>query len=250
MWTANDPKGDVLFHWEISRAAACLENLVPESFQGIIQSDAYAAYESFAAKRPGIQLVGCWAHARRNFCDAGEHTPLRSGWTLKQIANLYAIESRLRKIQAGPALRAALRQAQSRPILERLQRALGKMSASGLHLPQSLFAKAIAYTLDNWKELTAYSDNGRLEIDNNLVENAIRPTAIGKKNWLFIGDADAGQRSAIIYTVIESCRRRGIDPYAYLRDVLTRLPGATNQMIPEFTPAAWAEARKPVRKAA
>jgi AraC-like DNA-binding protein len=78
-----------------------------------------------------------------------------------------------------------------RPILARLQRALGKMSASGLHLPQSLFAKAIACTLDNWTELTAYSHNGRIEIDNNLVENAIRPTAIGKKNWLFICDADA-----------------------------------------------------------
>ena len=81
-----------------------------------------------------------------------------------------------------------------------------------------------------------------MEIDNNLVENAIRPTAIGKKNWLFIGEAEAGQRSAIIYTVIESCRRRGIDPYTYLKDVLTRLPKMTNHQIPEVTPAAWAKA--------
>ena len=117
------------------------------------------------------------------------------------------------------------------------------MASSGLHLPQSTFAKAIAYTLENWKELYLYADSGLIEIDYNLVENAIRPTAIGKKNWLFIGDANTGQRSAIIYTLIESCRRRGIDPQAYLRDVLTRLPGATNQQIPRFTPARWAEAR-------
>lgn len=86
--------------------------------------------------------------------------------------------------------------------------------------------------------------NGRVEIDNNLVENAIRPTAIGKKNWLFIGQAEAGERSAIIYTVIESCRRRGINPYAYLREVLTRLPRMTNKQIPEVTPQAWAKAQR------
>jgi hypothetical protein len=82
------------------------------------------------------------------------------------------------------------------------------------------------------------------------VENAIRPTAIGKKNWLFIGEAEAGQRSAIIYTLIECCRRRGIDPQDYLRDLLTRLPTATNKMIPEFTPAGWAKAHSKLKKAA
>ncbi|HEX7860806.1 MAG TPA: transposase [Verrucomicrobiae bacterium] len=86
--------------------------------------------------------------------------------------------------------------------------------------------------------------DGRIEIDNNLVENAIRPTALGKKNWLFIGEAGAGQRGAIIYTVIESCRRRNIDPYTYLRDILTRLPHLTNHQITEVTPAAWAKAQQ------
>lgn len=87
-----------------------------------------------------------------------------------------------------------------------------------------------------------FLNNGRVEIDNNLVENAIRPTAIGKKNWLFFGEADAGQRSAIMYTIIESCRRREIDPYAYLRDVLTRLPHMTNRQVPEVIPSAWGKA--------
>ena len=90
--------------------------------------------------------------------------------------------------------------------------------------------------------------NSRLEIDNNLVENAIRPTALGKKNWLFIGEATAGQRSAIIYTIIESCRRRGIDPFAYLREVFTRLPTMTNWQVKDITPQAWA--KKDQRRAA
>src|SRR6185369_14281732 len=97
--------------------------------------------------------------------------------------------------------------------------------------------------------LEVYLRDGRIAIDNNLVENAIRPTAIGKKNWLFVGEAGAGQRGAIIYTIIESCRRRKLDPYAYLRDLLTRLPHLTNRQIPEVTPAAWAKALKKSRPA-
>ena len=91
---------------------------------------------------------------------------------------------------------------------------------------------------------------GRVEIDNNLVENAIRPTAIGPKNWLFIGHAEAGERSAIIYTVIESCRRRKLNPYDYLKDVLTRLPNMTNKQIPEVTPQAWAKTQRTLQRQA
>jgi len=133
---------------------------------------------------------------------------------------------------------------QSRPIVQRFQRALVRLKTSGHHLPQSQLGQAIDYALGQWTTLEVYLGEGRVEIDNNLVENAIRPTAIGKKNWLFIGDAGAGERSAIIYTVIESCRRRGIDPYAYLRDALTRLPSMTNRQIPEVTPEAWAKAQR------
>ena len=100
------------------------------------------------------------------------------------------------------------------------------------------------YTLSQWSTLEVYLQDGRVELDNNLVENTIRPTALGKKNWLFIGDAGAGQRSAIIYTVIESCRRRGLDPLSYLRDVLSRLPKMTNHQIPEVLPVAWAKAQQ------
>jgi len=141
----------------------------------------------------------------------------------------------------GPNLRVAVRAWQSRPIVVRLKRALIKLKTSGRHLPQSSLGSAMDYALNQWPTLEVFLNDGRVEIDNNLVENAIRPTAIGKKNWLFIGAAEAGERSAIIYTVIESCRRRKLNPYAYLKDVLTRLPNMTNKQIPEVTPQAWAK---------
>jgi transposase len=111
-------------------------------------------------------------------------------------------------------------------------------------LPQSTMGKAVTYALSQWESLEVYLHEPEIEIDNNLVENEIRPTALGIKNWLFFGDADAGERSAIIYSIIESCRRRGIEPYTYLHDVLTRSPSMTNRQIKDVVPKAWAAARR------
>ena len=186
-----------------------------------------------------MALAGCWAHVRRKFFESLESSPRSAGWILRQLQHLYAIESPLRDVKAGPRLRQAVRAHQSRPLVERLERVLIRLKSCGRHLPQSPLATAIDYALGQWTSLQVFWKDGRVEIDNNLVENAIRPTAIGKKNWLFIGEADAGQRSAIIYTLIESCRRRRIDPYAYLRDMFTRLPHMTNRQITKVIPSAW-----------
>jgi transposase len=105
----------------------------------------------------------------------------------------------------------------SRPLVKRFHRALTRWKLTRRFLPRSGLGLALDYALSNWQPLSVYLDDGRIEIDNNLVENAIRPTAIGKRNWLFIGEAEAGNRSAILYTIVECCRRRGIDPAAYLR---------------------------------
>jgi transposase len=250
LWTCSRPGGDVFYRWETSRAAACLDNIIPVDFNGTVQCDGYSAYRAFANRRNGVELAGCWAHARRKFHEALEQSPKTAGWIMRQIQHLYRVEARLREHKAGPGLRAAVRAHESKPIVERLERALVRLKSSGKHLPQSLLGIAIDYALGQWRTLDVYLGGGRVEIDNNLVENAIRPTALGKKNWLFMGDADAGERGAIIYTVIESCRRRGIDPYAYLKDVLTRLPKMTNHQIPEVTPAAWAKARLQLQRQA
>ena len=249
LWVCAVPRGDVVFHWATSRATECLANVVPGDFTGTVQCDGYAAYPAFARQHPRpLTLAGCWAHVRRKFHDARDQSPRLTGWLLRQLQHLYQVEAELRELRAGPRLRAALRASQSRMLVERLQRVLIRVQARVL--PQSLLGQAISYALGQWSMLTVYLDDGRVEIDNNLVENAIRPTALGKKNWLFVGADTAGDRSAILYTIIESCRRRGLDPYAYLKDVLTRLPTLTNHQIGQIIPAVWGKNRPPLQRIA
>ena len=240
LWTCLRPDGDVFYRWETSRAAECLRRVIPVDFSGKLQCDGYEGYPCFAKKHAGeLVLVGCWAHVRRAFFEAKAEAPKLAGFILRQIQLLYAVEKELKKAKAGPKLREARRAAQSVPILQRLQRVLVLLKTKRGILPQSGFGKAIRYALGQWESVMVYAGDGRVEIDNNPCERAIRPTAVGKKNWLFFGEAEAGERSAIVYTIIESCRRRGIDPYAYLRDVLTRLPSMTNWQIRDITPEAW-----------
>jgi transposase len=251
LWVAHRPREDVLFEWYTTREAKCLNKLIPIDFSGTIQCDGYSAYDYFARHRTTearlVLLAGCWAHARRGFYEARDHAPKEAGWVLIQIAHLYAIERKLRCQRAGPALRAAYRASQSAPICRRIQRALQRWYIARRFLPKSTMGQAVAYALGQWKSLQVYLREPKIEIDNNLVENAIRPTALGKKNWLFFGAADAGQRSAIIYSIIESCRRHGIEPYTYLQDVLTRLPSMTNRQIKDIVPKAWAAASRKKR---
>ena len=249
-WTTSRPGGDAVYQWETSRAATCLDKVLPIDFKGTVQCDAYAAYASFARHKEHIQLAACWAHARRKFYEARDQDPLIARWLLRQIGHLYRIERKLRDNRSGPQLRAAVRAHQARPVYQRLHRALTRLKMKRCYLPRSGMGLALEYALNNWSLLGVYLDDGRIEIDNNLVENAIRPTALGKKNWLFIGEAEAGERSAILYTIVESCRRRGLDPYAYLHHILTRLPHATNWQIKDLTPEAWARQADSIQQAA
>lgn len=190
-------------------------------------------------------MVGCWSHAHRGFHEAlGEGRS--AAWIVGQIGQLYAVEQGLREHRAGPALRAANRAWQSRPVLSRLRRALEIIRRRVL--PKSLQGQAIDYTLNRWEALNRFVDDGRLEIDNNLCENAIRPTALGKKNFLFIGHPEAGQRSAVIYSVLGSCRRPGINPAEYLQAVFERLPKAKTSEVKSLTPAAWLKAKRNARR--
>jgi transposase len=250
LWTASRPGGDVVYLWQTSRGAACLHNVLPAGFRGTVQCDGYSAYASFARKKSGIELAGCWAHVRRKFHEARQQDPLMATWLLRQIGHLYRIERKLRRKRSGPRLRAAVRAHQARPVYTRLRHVLARLKTKRRYLPRSAMGLAIDYALNLWPQLGVYLDDGRIEIDQNLCENAIRPTALGKKNWLFVGQAETGQRSAILYTLVECCRRHGIDPLAYLRDILTRLPTATNWQVASLTPQAWAAQRQPLQRAA
>jgi len=241
LWAASVPGQGVVYEWHASRAAACLDSLLGPGYQGKLQSDGYSAYPAFGKKKP-VELFGCWAHARRGFFEAQDQAPKVAGWFLNQIGQMYGWERQLRLSRAGPALRQAHRRAHSRMVVERCSRAL--LLLRPRYLPQSPMGQAISYALNQWPTLERFLDHGEVEIDNNLVENAIRPTAIGKKNWLFFGSEEAGQRSAVIYTLIENCRRHGVEPYTYLKDVLERLPTTTNQQVGQLTPLNWKKARQ------
>ena len=242
LWTALVPGQRVVYEWHASRAARCLDSLLGEHFAGKLQCDGYSAYPAFARDNREVDLFGCWAHGRRNFFEAQEQAPRVAGWFLNQIGLLYRWEEELRESRAGPVLRQLKRSSHHRMVIERLHRALEKLQTR--YLPQSLMGQAIGYALNQWPTLERFLDHGEVEIDNNLVENAIRPTAVGKKNWLFFGSEEAGQRSAVMYTLFENCRLHGVEPYTYLKDLLERLPRTTNQQVAQLTPLRWKQARE------
>jgi transposase len=233
--------GNILFEWHTSRAGDCMKDML-DVFKGTVQCDAYAAYEGFAKGRDQLALAGCWAHARRYIFEAKEENPALAGWFLRQIQLLYRVEKDLRDGCVGPSGRVARRTSESGMILNRIKRVLDLKWKQPL--PRNRMGKAMAYALSNWEELTRYRDDGRVEIDNNLVENAIRPTAVGKKNWLFIGHPEAGKRSAIIYTILATCKAHGIEPWEYLHDVLSRMPSMKNSEVDQLTPTNWIAARR------
>jgi hypothetical protein len=246
-WTTSVPGADVVYHWYPGRGADCLHKIIPADFHGTLGCDAYAAYTSFKKQRAGpLKLAGCWAHVRRKFHEARERDPVVAAWILNQIRLLYQIERRLRDEQAGPRLRAAVRASESALVIHRLGRVLVHLQTRRRYLPQSNMGKAIAYALGQWKALQHFIEDGIIEIDNNGVENAIRPTKLGHKNWLFCGSEASGKTSAILFTIIESAKRHGLDPHAYLGHLLRTLPHVTNHQIPSMTPAAYAASLKKI----
>lgn len=236
LWVISRPESDVVFSFRESRAHDELPSLLG-SFRGVLQSDQYGAYASHERRTEGIVRVGCWAHARRRFHEALEERPKAANLVLRLIGTLYRLESEWDEMKVGEARVALRREHFARPLrwLRRVVVGLARQA-----LPQSQLGKACSYLLNHWDVLVAHQNHAFTRIDNNLVENAIRPSAIGKKNWLFIGHPAAGQRSAIIYSLVVSCQRHGKDPLAYLRDVLGRIPAMTNQDdLTPLTPAGW-----------
>ena len=270
LWTSNIPGGTIFYHWYDGRDAKGMIGLfekteAAEATEGeepidpkiipllrIIQCDGYIVYPSWAKDKAWIKLMGCHSHVRRKFFEATEQSPRLVAWILRQLAHLYHIEKRLRETKAGPALRQAVRAAESSMIHRRLKKAIDKLSLRSSILPQTKLGKAIRYAINQWPNLETYLGDGRVEICNNLVENAIRPTKLGAKNWLFLGNEESGQKCAILYTIVENCRRLGNNPREYLTDVLTRLPGMLAKDAKILTPANWLKARsgKPERMAA
>lgn len=229
------PPAAVFFYSPDRRGKRPAEHL--KTFKGFLQADAYGGYDQIY-RQGQIVEVACWAHARRQVYDAFESTksPIAEE-ALRVIGELYKIERRIRG--EAPDVRLASRQAESVPILERFHEWTLKRRAE--LLPQSGLSRALGYILAQWTALMRYTTDGRLEIDNNRAENTIRGISLGRKNYLFMGSDAGGDYAATLYTLIESCKLGGIEPFAYLRDVLGGIADHPINRIDELLPWAWAE---------
>ena len=222
------------------------ERIGPEEFlkpyRGYLQADAYAAYDSFFTDPArGLVEVGCWAHARRHVWNARENEPARMGAVLAYIAQLYAVEKRARSCGVcGDELRL-LRQQASRPVLEQLQPYLLKIKDE--LLPKSDAGLAVAYILKNWNALTRYVDDGDLSIDNNHTERSLRGVALGRSNWTFLGSDRGGRTMAVLRSFVSSCELVKVDPFAWFRDVLSRIATHSIQKLDDLLPHRWAASR-------
>jgi transposase len=206
-----------------------------ENFKGYLQTDGYIAYEIFDENKD-INLVHCMAHARRMFHDAIENDNGRAQYALEQIQKLYTIERICKEESLNFAEIMQVRQQKSLPILE----ALGKwMKEQYMQTtPKSAIGKALAYSIERWQRLSMYAHNGMLNIDNNPVENSIRPVALGRKNYLFAGSHEAAQRSAMLYSLLGTCKMHGIEPYTWLRNTLDTIATHPINRISELLPKA------------
>jgi len=217
----------ILFHYAAGRGGAVASELMAD-YQGYLQTDDYGGYNAIG-KDAQITQLGCWAHARRKFIEAqkaiGKNK--RSGkatTAINLIGKLYAIERRLQKAQADEEKIYRVRQQEAEPQLQKLRLWLD----TTLHAvtPKGLLGKALSYLDKNWEKLTIYTQDGRLAIDNNGAENAIRPFVVGRKNWLFSASVRGAKASANLYSLIETAKANGKEPYAYLKQVFTALPKA------------------------
>ena len=215
-------------------------------YQGYLQADAYPGYDGlYAGGR--IQEVGCWAHARRRYVEAELSHPIQAAMAVAWLRRLYRIEQVARPMQA--VSRQGLRQQQAKPILEELKGWLDRTVLESL--PKSPLGQAIGYTLSNWGALNRYLEDGDLEIDNGRAERAIKPTVLGRKNWLFYGSDRGGRTGAVLNSFTVTCRDLKIDPFGYLRDILERISAHPMRHLEQLLPDRWlAEKNTQVRQLA
>lgn len=206
------------------------------NFTGYLQSDGFTVYERFD-KRNDVILMHCMAHARRKFVDALNNDEARAGYALQEIQKLYAIERTCKEQELNTEAIKERRQEQSVPILTSLGEWMKLQYAEVLH--KSSIGEALAYSIKRWDRLMIYTQDGNLKIDNNPVENSIRPLAVGRKNYLFAGSHEAAKRSGMLYSLLGTCKLHGIEPSTWLKEVLATIPTHPINKINELLPNNW-----------
>ena len=237
LWQYSRPGGTVVFDFRLGRGRDGPKQFLGK-FQGLLQTDGYAAYDQIGG--PKIVHACCWSHAERYFSDAVQLSPQDRMATaiVARIDELFAIDAQARRQGLNVEARHALRQQQSRPLLDEIRKQIE--AARSMALPGGALAKACNYTLTLWQKLARFLEYPELELSNNLAENSMRPVALGRRNWIHIGSAQAGPKIAAILSVVESSRRLKLPVRNYLAAVLPGLADLPIQRLPELTPSAWA----------
>ncbi len=233
MWVCRGGAPDrpaLMYHYAPSRSSEVAKSLLA-GYQGVVQTDGYIGYD-FLDHIEEIEHAGCLAHARRKFTDADKARgkkakPGSIDIALKYIKEIYAVESRAKKRHLSGEELLDFRKQHAKPIIDAFFKWLSKKSLQVA--PKSLLGKAINYTLNQWHRLVVYLDHPSMTPDNNLAENAIRPFCVGRKNWLFSGTPDGAKASADIYSLIETAKANGLEPYKYLRYLLEKIPFAESE---------------------
>lgn len=202
-------------------------------FRGMLQTDGYNAYDVYE-KREGITLHGCMAHARRKFESAKDNDPSRAEYVLEHMQKLYMTERKAREEGLSYEQRKLLRTQESLPVLEDLEKWMKEQLPEVL--PKSSIGQAMTYSLGLWPRLIRYVNNGEVEIDNNLIENSIRPVALGRKNYMFAGSHEAAQQAAMMYSFLGTCKINGVEPFEWLKNTLSRLPDQSIQKLEDLLP--------------
>ena len=240
LWQYGKPGGETVFDFQLGRGRDGPKKFLGP-WEGILQTDGYAAYDDVGG--PKLVQVGCWAHARRKFVDAVKVNP-QDGEAMKMVTRmdaLFLVDRHARQQQLSAAERLAARREHAEVWAEEIHRACAALLQTAL--PKSTLGQAAAYTLNMWAKLRRCFDYAEVELSNNLAENSMRPVALGRKNWLHVGSAQAGPKVAAILSAIESCRRLKVPVRPYLLDVLPGMARRTLSEVTSLTPARWAAAR-------
>lgn len=232
-WVYHAPlDGTVLFDYSPTRGSSASQAIL-ETFRGYLQTDGYGVYEKYGRKQE-ITHLACWAHARREFEKSLDNDRPRAEQALLMIQQLYAVERKAKEDNLTPDQKKELR----------LQRSLGVINEMGMWifeqikhtLPKSQIGKAMAYAYARWDALSAYLYDGHLQIDNNLIENSIRPVALGRKNYLFAGSHEAAQRAAMIYSFFAICKKHEVNPFKWLKYTLQHIASINHKNIKNLYP--------------
>lgn len=245
MWLYHAPVDKlVLFDYRKGRDSSGPREMLA-GFKGILQTDGYIVYDSLYADHPDILLTFCMAHARRYFVNAVKDDGKQANYVLDEMQLLYALEKRMREQGLDWEKRTEERKQHARPVLERLEKWLKENQYK--YRPKSPMGIAIDYTLPRWAGLSAYELHGQMEIDNNLIENAVRPLAIGRKNYLFAGSHQAAEMAAGMYSFMASCKKNNINEFEWLKDVFERIQGIKQKELHQLLPSNWKKHRpKPI----